>query len=127
MVDINDNTPSVIPLYAEVEVHDMAEGGLPIVTFVAEDADSGNNGELVMSVMDVTSVNRGMAKIEFTVTVSVADKGVPPNIVNSTIIVRGPVVCSGSSFVVDQSTLQLKIVSAKYYIDSGIAYGNALL
>jgi syndecan 4 len=117
VIDVNDNTPSVIPLYKEVEVYDMAEGGFPIMTFVAEDADSGNNGQLVISVADVTLVNKGRDKIEFNVTVSVADKGIPPNTVNSTIIVGGPVVCSGSSFIVDQSTLQLKIVSAKYYID----------
>lgn len=119
MADINDNAPLVTPSYAEYEVYEMAEGGFPLATFVAGDADSGNNGQLALSVAEVSSVRAGKEKYEFTVVVSVTDHGVPPKSVKSTIVVHGPAVCSGSSFILDQSTLQLKIVSAAYFIDEG--------
>lgn len=119
MADINDNAPIATPSYAEYEVYEMAEGGLPLVTFVAGDADSGSNGQLALSVAEVSSVKAGKEKYEFTVVVSVTDHGAPSKSVKSTIVVRGPAVCSGSSFIMDQSTLQLKIVSAAYFIDEG--------
>lgn len=118
MIDINDNAPIVIPSYGEFKIYEMAEGGVAVVSLVAEDADSGINGQFSLSVAKVSSV--GDYRIEFTVVVSVMDHGVPPKSVESTIVVSGPAVCKESVFTVDESTLQLMIsVSGSYFIDEG--------
>lgn len=120
MADLNDNAPTLTPSYAEVEISEMIVGGHPVVTFVTEDPDSGSNGQLVVFVADVSSDRVGKEKYAFTVVVHVTDLGTPQKSAESTIVVNGTAVCEGSSFVMDQSTLQLKLVSAGYFLEEGI-------
>ena len=120
VIDLNDNSPTLTPSYAEVEISEMAIGGYPVVTFIAEDIDSGANGQLVMSIAKVSSKRVGKEKYKFTVIVTVSDTGNPPKSVNSTVVVNGSAVCVGSSFVIDQSTFQLKILSTGYFLDEGM-------
>jgi hypothetical protein len=110
----------LIPNYTEVEISEMAIGGYPVVTFSAEDIDSGDNGQIVMSVAKVSSKHVGKEKYQFTVIVTASDTGDPPKSINSTVVVFGSAVCEGSTFVIDQSTLQLKMVSAGYFLDEGM-------
>jgi syndecan 4 len=117
VIDLNDNSPTLIPNYTEVEISEMAIGGYPVVTFSAEDIDSGDNGQIVMSVAKVSSKHVGKEKYQFTVIVTASDTGDPPKSINSTVVVFGSAVCEGSTFVIDQSTLQLKMVSAGYFLD----------
>ena len=101
-------------------VSELTAEGFLVATFVAEDVDSGINGQVILSIAEVKSERVGKEKYQFTVTVSVSDLGNPSKNATSMIVVNGCAVCKGSTFIMDQSTLQLRILALGYFLDEGL-------
>ena len=118
MVDDNDNSPVVSLSSAEVTVDELASSGVPIVNVSAADNDIGINSQLNFSVVAVSARRFVKETYQVTVTVGATDLGVPPLTGTGTVVVKK--VCEGSSFFIDFSALQLKMVAGPYYLDEGI-------
>ncbi|XP_065068670.1 protocadherin Fat 4-like isoform X2 [Rhopilema esculentum] len=106
ITDINDNAPVISPVSYSINISEAALIGLQITTIKASDVDTGVNGQLVYSIVSgnnlqrfqinadtgVISINGSLdyesAEENYTLTISVQDKGGLKAASNATVFIR---------------------------------------